>query len=288
MEISQKIGLCCEGGGQRVVHTCGILDYFLEKDLHFPYVIGVSAGASNTLSYVSQQIGRNWKVDIQYIKDSRFLSLKNFVKMRSIFGWDFIFRELPNNLIPFDYDQYFNSSSEHVIGVTNAKTASIEYFYKSNHSSEEIMNITAASCSLPLITPFRYINDTPYLDGGVSDPIPVQKAFEDGCTKCVVILTQPQGYRKEPFKHLKLIKKMFKGYDQLQNLMISRHKMYNDTLDLLDTMESEGKVFILRPEMLLDVGRTTKNTEKLVKLFNQGYSLAKDIYNDLVKWVNED
>ena len=287
MEITQKIGLCCEGGGQRVVHTCGILDFFLEKDIHFPYVVGVSAGASNTLSYVSRQIGRNWKVDIQYIKDSRFLSLKNFVKMRSIFGWDFIFRELPNNLIPFNYEQYFSSPSEHVIGVTNATTASTDYFYKSNHSAEEIMNITAASCSLPLLTPFRYINKVPYLDGGVADPIPIQKAFDDGCKKCVVILTQPHGYRKEPFKHLKLIKKMFKGYDQLQKLMISRHNMYNDTLDLLETLENQGKVFILRPEKPLEVGRTTKNTEKLVKLFNQGFSQAKQKFQSLKNWIDE-
>ena len=288
MEFKQKIGLVLEGGGQRLLHSCGILDYFLEQNLHFPYVVGVSAGASNTLSYVSRQVGRNWKVNIQYITDPRFLSFKNFLKFRSIFGWDFIFKEIPNNLIPFDFDQYFSSTSEHVIGVTNANTGVTEYFSKKNHTAEEIMNITAASCSLPFICRFRPINGTPYLDGGVSDPIPVQKAFADGCDRCVVILTQLKGYRKTPFKHTKLLKRLYKDYPLLEELMKTRYKLYNDTLDALEELEKDRKVFIIHPEDLLGVGRTTKNTEKLVNLFNHGFSLAKDKYAQLVKWINED
>lgn len=287
MSSIKKIGLVCEGGGQRIVHTAGILDFFLENNLHFPYVIGVSAGASNSLSYVSRQIGRNRIVDIDFAKDRRYSSFSNFLRNGSVFGMEFLFDELPNHLIPFDYETYFNSSSEHVIGITNSQTGKTEYYYKKNIARESLMDITIASCSLPFMGKIKTINDKNYLDGGISDPIPIRKAIEDGYEKNVVLLTQKFDYRKEPFKNFNLLKKFFKGYEGIEDIMENRHNIYNETLDYLNELEADGKAFIFRPKDLLEVGRTTKNTKKLESLYNQGYSIAKKKKSHLMEWIND-
>jgi len=283
--VMQKIGLVCEGGGQRIVHTAGILDFFLKNNLHFPYVIGVSAGASNTLSYVSHQVGRNRTVDIDFARDRRYLSFGNFLRDGSIFGMKFLFDELPNHLVPFDYETYFNSSSEHVIGATNCETGITEYFSKKNITKDSLMDITIASCSLPFMGKIKTINGKDYLDGGISDPIPIRKAIEDGYEKNVVLLSQNYNYRKEPFKNFNLLKKFFKGYEGIEDIMKNRHLIYKETLDYLKELEEEGKVFIFRPKDLQQVGRTTKNTKKLERLYNQGYTIAKEKIDMLIEWI---
>jgi len=283
----KKIGLVCEGGGQRIVHTAGILDFFLENKLHFPYVIGVSAGASNSLSYVSRQVGRNRTIDIDFAKDRRYSSFGNFLRNGSVFGMEFLFDKLPNHLVPFDYETYFNSSSEHVIGITHCETGKTDYYYKKNIVRESLMDITIASCSLPFMGKIKSINGKNYLDGGISDPIPIRKAIEDGYDKNVVLLSQKYDYRKEPFKNFNLLKKFFKGYEGIEDIMNNRHNIYNETLDYLKELEEDGKVFIFRPKDLLKVGRTTKDSKKLERLYNQGYSIAKEKRNAMMEWMND-
>ncbi len=287
MSNIKKIGLVCEGGGQRIVHTAGILDFFLENNIHFPYVIGVSAGASNSLSYVSRQVGRNRTIDIDFAKDRRYSSFGNFLRNGSVFGMEFLFDELPNHLVPFDYETYFTSSSEHVIGITNSETGKTEYFYKKNIARDCLMDITIASCSLPFMGKIKTIDGKNYLDGGISDPIPIRKAIEDGYEKNVVLLTQDYHYRKEPFKNFNLLKKFFKGYEGIEEIMKNRHNIYNETLDYIKELEEDGNFFIFRPKNLLEVGRTTKNTKKLERLYNQGYSIAKEKREALIEWMNE-
>ena len=283
----KKIGLVCEGGGQRIIHTAGILDFFLENNLHFPYVIGVSAGVSNTLSYISRQIGRNRTVDIDFSKDRRYSSFGNFLRNGSLFGMEFLFDTIPNQLVPFDYDAYFNSSTEHVIGATNCETGKTEYFYKKNITRDSLMDIVIASCSLPFMGKMKMIDDKKYLDGGVSDPIPIRKAIEDGYERNVVLLTQKYDYRKKSFKNFDLLKKFFKGYEGIEEIMKNRHNKYNKTLDYLKELEEVGKVFIFRPKDLLEVGRTTKDSKKLERLFNQGYSIAQEKTEILMEWIND-
>jgi len=287
MSIIKKIGLVCEGGGQRIIHTAGILDFFLENNLHFPYVIGVSAGVSNTLSYISRQIGRNRTVDIDFSKDRRYSSFGNFLRNGSLFGMKFLFDTIPNQLVPFDYDTYFDSSTEHVIGATNCETGKTEFFYKKNITRDSLMDIVIASCSLPFMGKIKTIDNKKYLDGGVSDPIPIRKAIEDGYDRNVVLLTQKYDYRKEPFKNFNLLKKFFKGYDGIEEIMKNRHNIYNKTLDHIKELEEDGKVFVFRPEDLLGVGRTTKDSKKLERLYKQGYSIAKEKIDSLIEWINE-
>ena len=232
-------------------------------------------------------MGRNRKIDIDYAKDRRYSSFGNFLRNGSVFGMQFLFDELPNKLVPFDYDTYFSSTSEHVIGITNCETGKTEYFYKKNIARESLMDITIASCSLPFMGKIKTIGNKNYLDGGISDPIPIRKAIEDGYEKNVVLLTQDYNYKKEPFKNFDLLKKFFKGYEGIEDIMKNRHIIYNETLDYLKELEEDGKAFIFRPKDLLKVGRTTKNSKKLERLFNQGYSIAKEKRDSLIEWMNE-
>ncbi len=191
----EGIGLVLEGGGMRGVYTAGVLEYFMEQDLYFPYVVGVSAGACNAVSYISKQPGRNKKVTIGYIRDHRYLSYRNLFRHKSIFGMDFIFNELPNKLVPFDYDAFYNSPQQFAIGTTDAHTGEPIYYTK-HQLMQQTMPIVQASSSLPFVaTPIHYEGRTLF-DGGLVDPIPVKKSLADGNKKHIIVLTKEQGYRK--------------------------------------------------------------------------------------------
>ncbi|NOV88494.1 putative patatin/cPLA2 family phospholipase [Clostridium acetobutylicum] len=194
-----NIGLILEGGGMRGVYTAGVLDFFMDKNLYFPYVSGVSMGACNAASYVSKQRGRTKSVTVDLADDSRYISLKNFIKYKSIFGMDFIFDEVPNKLFPFDFNTFSNSTQKLVIGTTDCLTGKEVYF--SHSSSNDILDIIRASSSLPFISEPVKINNYTLMDGGIADPIPIKRSIEDGNAKNVLILTREADYIKNPFKH---------------------------------------------------------------------------------------
>ncbi|MBK1809636.1 patatin family protein [Clostridium sp. YIM B02505] len=283
----KDIGLVLEGGGLRGVYTAGILDFFLEKSLHFPYIIGVSAGACNAASYISKQFERNKRINIGYVKDHRYLSYRNLLKEKSLFGIDFVYNKIPNELDPFDYEAFFNSEQKFVIGATDCITGEPFYVEKNQcfKDNDEILKIIRASSSLPFVAPVVKYNEYNLLDGGISDPIPLKKSINDGNKKHVVILTRPDGYRKEAFKRKWVVDRVYSKYKGLSKAMVSRHDVYNKTLDLAGDMEKEGNVFILRPSEDLQVDRLEKRPEKLYRLYDLGYEDAKKHYDRLKAWL---
>jgi len=280
----ENIGLVLEGGGMRGLYTAGVLDAFMDMDMYFPYVIGVSAGACNAASYISRQKGRNKKVTIGYIRDPRYLSYRNFFKQGSIFGMNFMFDEIPNKLVPFDYHTYNNSKETFVIVATDCNTGTPVYFYKKH--GHDILNQLKASSSLPFLSPMVDIKGLKLLDGGIVDSIPIRKSISDGNKKNVVILTQNKGYRKKPFKGNFISKKIYKNYSKIIEALNNRYKIYNETLDFIEELESEKKIFVIRPTQPLAVGRLEKDTSKLENLFNQGYSDTENHYTKLSEWLN--
>lgn len=280
----QGIGLVLEGGGMRGVYTAGVLEFFMENDLYFPYVIGVSAGACNACSYISKQPGRNKKVTIDYIHDPRYLSYRNLFKEKSIFGMDFIFEEIPNSLVPFDFEQFYQSNQKFVIGTTDCHTGKTVYFDK--ETKEDVLKLIRASSSIPLVSKPVKINEYTLLDGGVSDPIPLKKSIEDGNDKNVIILTQNGDYRKKQSKVQWLMKKFYPKYHSLVDVMNNRHQIYNDTLTFIEQLERENKVFVIRPSEKFKVSRIEKKQPRLEKLYNMGYNDAKSLHKTLNDWMN--
>ena len=180
-------GLILEGGTFRPIFSAGVMDALLDNDIMFPYCIGVSAGITNGVSYISKQKGRNLQVLEKYRNDKRYFGMRNFFKCKSIFGLDFLFDEIPNKLLPFDMDTYQSYQGKILVGVTNAVTGETEYLDGKN--LDEKTTLLRATCAIPLFFPTIKINDVPYYDGGICDPIPIRKAIADGNDKHLIILT---------------------------------------------------------------------------------------------------
>lgn len=281
--LDNKVGLVLEGGGLRGLYTAGVLDMFLDEKIHFPYVIGVSMGACNATSYISKQRGRNKRVTLDYINDKRYISYSNLFKQGSMFGMDFIFNDIPNKLVNFDYETFNNSKQKFVTIATDCETGKSVYFEK--NECEDINRVLRASSSLPFISNIVDIKGRKFLDGGISDSIPVKKALEDGYEKLVIVLTRNKEYIKEPFKFKILLKLLYKKYPNIVKKILERHANYNNTLKYIEKLEKEGKAFIIRPKNSLNVSRTERNRNKLEKIYNIGYQEAVDSKKRLLNFI---
>lgn len=278
-------GLVLEGGALRGIFTAGILDFFSQNELFFPYVIGVSAGGVMGTSYISRQIGRNKTTTINYVGDKRYLSFRNYFKEGSMFGMDFIFNRLPNELEPFDYETFYNEPTEFKIGATDCETGNQVYFSKAGSTKTEFMKFLIASSSMPFLSPMVEINGKKMLDGGLSDSIPIKQSIKDGNHKNVVILTRNKDYRKSPFKPLFLAKIKYRNHKNIIHCLLNRHLVYNATMDLIEDKEKSGEVFVIRPENPVTVRRLEKRKHKLLELYEEGVSTAKYQYELLLKWL---
>ena len=269
-------GLILEGGGMRGLYTAGVLEYFAQHDIHFPYIIGVSAGACMAASFLSEQQGRNRTVSIDYVNDKRYLSLSNFIRKGELFGMDFIFDEIPNTLVPLDVNKIISGPDEFVIVTTNCETGEPMYFYKEDYDAQTLGKLLRASSSIPFFADAVEHNGKYMLDGGIVDPIPIIKAESDGFSKNVVVLTKPRGYYKKQSKVSTIIN--YKKYPKVDERMKIRYKHYNDRLDYIFEQEKKGNVVVIAPSEDAGVGRTTRKTEKLEKLYELGFNDAKEQY----------
>lgn len=272
--------LILEGGTLRPIFSAGVMDALLDNNITFPYCIGVSAGITNGVSYISKQKGRNLEVVTKYRNDNRYLSYRNFLRCKSIFGLDFVFDEIPNNLIPFDMDTYRKYPGKVLVGITNAHTGKTEYLNGKDLDNKATM--LRATCAIPLLFPVIKINGKEYYDGGLCDPIPIKKAIADGNTKHLIVLTQPKGYKKELSKKNILVAKLLnKKYPNLKTPLLNRHNHYNETVKFCEQLESEGKVLILRPEYNLD--SFEKDINKLKSSYDHGYNLTINHLSEIKK-----
>lgn len=274
---TENIGLVLEGGGMRGVFTCGVLDYFMDNNIYFPYTIGVSAGACNGLSYISRQRGRAKFSNIDLLKKYNYIGFWHYIKKRNIMDFDLLFHEFPTHIIPYDYDTYFASANRFEMVTTNCLTGEANYFEEKTNP-ERVIEIAKASSSLPIMCPIAYVDNIPMLDGGIVDSIPIERAMEQGYEKNVVILTRNRGYRKEK-KDIKVPSFVYRKYPAIREALSNRNKLYNYQLELIEKLEDQKLAFVIRPEKTIEVDRIEKNTDKLEALYNEGYELALTIKN---------
>jgi predicted patatin/cPLA2 family phospholipase len=270
----------------RGVYTAGVLEYFLENQLFFPYVIGVSAGACQGSSYVARQPGRNRQVTIDYVKHRDYISYRNLLFKKELFGMDFIFNKLPNELVPFDFDTFNSATEKFLVGTTDCLTGEPVYFEK-NDVPDDFLKIIRASSTLPFMAPAIEYQGRTLMDGGIADPIPLRKAQNDQVAKNVLILTKPKGYRKKKSSFSWLPQYVYKEFTGLNKALEIRYKMYNETLDYIEELEAQKKIFVLRPSQNVKVGRVERNTVKLTQLYDLGYEDAKNEYEKLLSWMND-
>ena len=280
-------GLVLEGGGNRGIFTAGVLDYLMERELYLPYVIGVSCGACNGIDYVSRQPGRTRKcITACDGEEGSSMGFSSLLKTGYYMDMDKIFRDYPMELVPFDFETYFHSPIEMELVVTNCMTGKAEY-KDERQDRERLLSIVRASSSLPFVSPMVDLDGIPYLDGGLADAVPIRRVFQKGMKKAVLVLTRPLGYRKEQGRMTTRLAVMkYRAYPELVKLLYHRHKIYNKTMELIERLEQEGRIFVIRPEEAV-IGRTEQNLEKLQDFYRQGWQTMEARYGELKKYLEK-
>jgi predicted patatin/cPLA2 family phospholipase len=272
MQLGAKTGLVLEGGGMRGVFTSGVLDAFMKHELYFPYIVAVSAGACNGLSYMSRQPRRARYSNIDMLQKYGYISLKSLLTHGSIFDPNILYERFPNEIVPFDYNAYEHNPATYEMVTTNCLTGRAEYLSE-KHDFRRMTAIARASSSLPYLSQITYVDDIPMLDGGIVDSIPVVRAIDKGYSPNVVIMTRNRGFRSsEPdFKAPRLF---YKQYPRLRVVLSHHVQAYNEQLDLIERMEDWGEVICIRPERPMEVDRICRDTHKLEALYEEGFTLG--------------
>ena len=274
-KITEKSGLILEGGGMRGIFTVGVLDNFMDRGIRFPYIIGVSAGACNGLSYMSHQRGRAKYADIDLLDEYNYIGLKYLLTKRNIMDFDLLFHKFPEEISPYDYKKLADSPEHYEMVTTSCKTGKACYF-EEKKNPKRVIEIVKASSSLPFVCPIAYVDGEPMLDGGISDSIPLERAITQGYDNNLVILTRNYGYRKSS-KPSKVPFFFYRKYPNVKNAIRQRNAMYNRQMELVETMERDGRVEVIRPVRPVEVGRIERDTNKLLALYEEGYNLAAQI-----------
>lgn len=273
MHINRNTGLVLEGGGMRGVFTSGVLDGFMKHDLYFRYVVAVSAGACNGMSYMSHQPRRARISNIDYLARYNYIGIRHLVTQGCIFDRELLYDKFPNQYLPFDFDTFFNNQCTFEMVTTNCQTGQAMYLSE-KHDRQRALDIVRASSSLPYVSKIVEVDGIPMLDGGIVDSIPVQRAIDMGHPFNVVVCTRNKGYR-ETGRDYKIPRFIYRNYPRLRVALSRRIAAYNKQLEMIDRMEAAGQIICIRPERPMEVTRMAKDTAKLERLYEEGFALGE-------------
>lgn len=273
MRINRNTGLVLEGGGMRGVFTSGVLDGFMKHDLYFRYVVAVSAGACNGMSYMSHQPRRARISNIDYLARYNYIGIRHLVTQGCIFDRELLYDKFPNQYLPFDFDTFFNNQCTFEMVTTNCRTGQAMYLSE-KHDRQRALDIVRASSSLPYVSKIVEVDGIPMLDGGIVDSIPVQRAIDTGHPFNVVVCTRNKGYR-ETGRDYKIPRFIYRNYPRLRVALSRRIAAYNKQLEMIDRMEAAGQIICIRPKRPMEVTRMAKDTAKLERLYEEGFALGE-------------
>ena len=282
MRIDRNTGLVLEGGGMRGVFTSGVLDGFMKHSLYFRYVVAVSAGACNGMSYISRQPRRARISNIDYLARYKYIGIRHLVTQGCIFDSKLLYDKFPNQYLPFDFDTFFHSEQTFEMVTTNCLTG-LPMYLSERHDRQRALDVVRASSSLPYVSKIVTVDGIPMLDGGIADSIPVQRAIDTGHAFNVVVTTRNKGYRSTGHDY-KIPKFVYRNYPRLRVALSHRIAAYNAQLDYIDQLEAEGRIVCIRPERPMEVTRMEKDTAKLERLYEEGFALGEAFCQ---KWMRE-
>lgn len=265
-------GLVLEGGASRGYFTVGALDALIDIGFKTDFLVGTSAGIANGISYVSNQRGRGLKIGLEYLQDKRYMGLRHLInpKKRSYYNVDFVFDELPNKLLPFDKEAYDNSGCRVVAALTNLETGKCEYHDVT--SDDRKWKKVVASCALPIMFQPVEIGGQLYMDGGITDAIPFQRAIDEGCEKIIVIITRERSYIKDLEPAIGISRFLYRKYPNFKKALGNRTEMYNQAHQRLLELEKEGRIILIAPEEDTSLWRRTeKRPAEIQKMYDTGY-----------------
>jgi len=253
----------------RGVFTTGVLDAFMKYDVRFPYIVAVSAGALNGLSYMSHQPRRSRYANIDMLRKYGYISLKNLITQGSIFDPNILYERFPNEIVPFDYEAYRQNPAMFEMVTTNCLTGRPCYLSERS-DAHRLTAIAKATSSLPYVAQITEVDGIPMLDGGIVDSIPVVRAVDQGFSPNVVIMTRNRGFRSaEP--EFKVPRLFYKDYPRLRVVLSHHVEAYNEQLALIERMEDWGEIVCIRPERPMEVDRICRDTRKLEALYEEGF-----------------
>ncbi len=281
-----QAGLILEGGGMKGIYTAGVLDFFMDKEIFFSDCYGVSAGACHLCSYLSRQRGRSYRISLNYLDMKQYCSIESLCRTGDLFGVDMNYKLIPDYLDPYDFDAFAEYEGRAYAVATNIRTGDAAYLpLKDMH--KDIVAVRASS-SLPLVSRNVKIDGELYLDGGISDSIPIRQSIRDGNRRNVIVMTKEEGYVRQPAgAELAAVRIRYLQYPKVYELMRERHLSYNNTVQYIEEKKKSGEVFVIRPKCENKVGRVEKDKEKLKALYKEGYDDAKNCYLDLLEYLEK-
>ena len=272
-----------EGGGMRGLYTAGVLDTLIDEKIHIDGMVTVSAGALFGINFASRQKGRTLRYNQTYIKDKRYISMNSYLKTGDIVNKDFAYYTIPLSLDPFDEEAFKTSGIDFYVTVTNMETGEPEYVLITEPFKQ--MEALRASGSMPFVSKPISHNGSLYLDGGVSDSIPYEKAVHLGYDKKIVILTRPLDYRKTK-PNTFMIDRWYKKYPLFKERLKKRYVNYNDTVERITADEESGDAFVIRPSLTLPIKRLERDPDKLQAMYDLGVKDAKQRILELKTYLN--
>lgn len=267
-----KTALVLEGGAMRGLFTAGVLDVFLDEQIQVNGMVTVSAGALFGVNFPSQQRGRVLRYNLKYLNDKRYMGLYSLLTTGNVVNRDFAFYELPFTLDPFDQNQFAQSNIDFWITLTNVETGEAEYI-KINDAFAQMEALRATS-AMPMVSKMVEVDDQRYLDGGIADSIPLQKTLALGYDKIILVLTRPLDYRKKPSSTF-LFKLLYRKFPKLCERWANRYAEYNQAVERVIELEKQGKIFVIRPSVDLQISRLEKDPTKVQAMYDLGISDAK-------------
>lgn len=275
--------LIFEGGGMRASYTAGFLNTLLENEIFFDYVAGISAGSSHCVNYLSRDTQRAKRSFVDLVSDPNFGGWRSFFKGEGFFRSQYIYEETPypDASLPLDFSTFMANPAQLRIGVFERDNGELKYYTKEDvHDLQDLMKIVRSSSSMPIFMPPTYYDGHYYVDGGLGGGIALDIAKKDGMKRFFVVLTRKKGYRKSPVKFKGFIKTYYHKHPVVVEAMLKRHSIYNQTLEELEQLESEGKAFLVYPEDMR-VSNREINMNKLSESYRLGYAQGQ---RDLFKW----
>ena len=277
-----KVGLVLEGGAMRGMYTAGVLDVFLENDIKIDGIVGVSAGVLFGVNYPSKQKGRVLRYNKKYAPDKRFMGISSYLKTGNIINKEFAFYDVPFNLDVFDQKAYEESGIDFYATITNVDTGKPEYVKLENVFEQ--MELLRATSAMPFVSKMVELDGKKYLDGGISDSIPVEKCKELGYEKIIVVLTRPIEYRKKKANSI-LTKLKYSKYSNLCDVINNRYKNYNSSVDKVIDMENKKEIFVIRPSKQVNIKRIERDENVLQEMYDLGVSDCNILLNELKNYL---
>ncbi len=283
-ENKVKTALVLEGGAMRGIYTAGVLDVLMDNKIKVDAIIGVSAGALFGINYISNQRGRAIRYNKNYIKNKEYMGLYSLLTTGNIMNKEFCFNRLIYELDKFDFETFKKSNTDFYVTVTNVDTGKAEYIKIKDIEKE--LEYLRASGSMPLVSEIVQINNKKYLDGGIADSIPVNKAIDLGFDRIIVVLTRPIEYRKKKISLLPY-KLMYRKYPEFINTVGNRYINYNNTVEQIIREEENKNIFVIRPSKNPNIKRLEKDIHKVEETYNLGVNDAKSKLEDLINYINK-